>query len=50
MKRSRALRWFDSVLELVARGGVFIWQGLTPGYRVLKPARNRANDRSRRSR
>jgi len=50
MKRSRALRWFDSALEFVARSGVFIWQGLTPGYRVLKPARDRATHRSQRSR
>ncbi len=50
MKRFRVLRWFDSALGFMAQSGVFIWQWLTPEYRVLKPARLRTNLRSRRSR
>ena len=50
MKRFRVFRWFDSALVFIALSGAFVWQSLTPEYRVLKPVRVRATPRSRRSR
>jgi hypothetical protein len=50
MKRFTVLRCLDSAFAFVAMCGVFVWQRLTPAYRVLKPARFRANHRLRRSR
>jgi hypothetical protein len=48
MKRFTVLSFLDSALVFVAACGVFVWHWRTPEYRVLKPARFRANHRSRR--
>lgn len=50
MKRFSALRWFDSAFVFVAMCGVFMWQWLTPEYRVLSPVRVKSRGGSRRSR
>jgi hypothetical protein len=39
MNRSKALSWLDSAVVFAAMCGAFIWQWLTPEYRVLKPVR-----------
>ena len=50
MRRSKALKWLDSVFVFVAMSGVFIGQLLTPEYRVLRPVRARSGHRPRRFR
>jgi hypothetical protein len=50
MTRSKPVRWFDSVFVCVGMAWAFIWQLVTPEYRVPVPVRARFSPRLQRRR
>ena len=50
MTRSKPVRWFDSIFVFVGMGWAFIWQLLTPEYRVPVPVRAKSSPRPQRPR